>query len=406
MIIIKNNNILMLLLFCFTLITSCNSVQEVELDYDNDSLIKINVSEAVFLKDERLSSLISSYEYIALETNESSLMGGVTSLVVRDDRIFVYDRITKSILIFDRTGKYISRLESGGLGPKEFSDIVSFTIDDDMKHIIIGASGKVIAFDFSGNYQYEIKTILGGAFQIVYTGERKLAIYTNYIPLDESQGFNHVAILDLDSKEIVARAIPFNKLSRVEVMTGFFNNISNSSSDSKFLSIPYKNYVWQLRADEVIPAYYIDFGENNLPEDFEEEYLASPRYTAAQIRDVEVQNDWQRVKGGGVTFNDSFLNFSYAVKGKYHHLYYDLKTRNSFKFKTPLSNDLDGSNSIVQRASFQDQFVSVLTPGGIINRAREGKIKDSKIIEFSKGLKVEDNPVLLFLKFKSIKNEK
>ena len=126
--------------------------------------------------------------------------------------IFIHDEITKSLLVFDRAGKFILRIEAIGEGPKEFSELVSFTIDGDMQHIIIGSHSKLIAYDFSGNYQYEIKSILGGATQVIYTGDRKLAVFTDYIQIDESQGFNHVAIFDLDDKKIVAKAIKMKVL--------------------------------------------------------------------------------------------------------------------------------------------------------------------------------------------------
>lgn len=115
----KMKNFISLLLY-FILICSCNKEQEVESNSDNDSIINIDVSSTRLLENDSLSNLISSYEYVALETNENSLMGGVTSLVVRDDRIFIHDEITKSLLVFDRAGKFILRIEAIGEGPKSF----------------------------------------------------------------------------------------------------------------------------------------------------------------------------------------------------------------------------------------------------------------------------------------------
>ena len=80
----------------------------------------------------------------------------------------------------------------------------------------------------------------------------------------------------------------------------------------------------------------------------------------------------------------------------------DLETEKSFKFRTPLNNDLDGSNSIVQRASVKDGFISVLTASEMIKSAKAGKIKNTEILEFAEKLKTENNPVLRFLTFKPI----
>ena len=393
-------------LLCFLLIYiflfGCNRIEDNKLDYDNESVVEINIPEVTFLEEENLSNLISDFSYIPLETNENSLIGEISSLILTANEVFVHDRITKAILIFDKDGKFLNKLEALGRGPEEFSELVSFTIDTDNNHIIIGDVGKIIAFDYDGKFVYEFKTLMGGAFQIAYTGEGKLAVHTNYIQLEEDQSYNYLVVFDLEKQHIVSQSIPFDKLARVENMTSFFNNISNSSSSVKYLSIPYKSHIWQLSGMKVTPAYYVNFGSNALPEDYEKNYLSNPRYSSSQLRSVELENNWHRISGGGALLNDKFLNFSYSRNGDFTEVYFDLQTKNAYQFKVPLNNDLDGSRFVVQRATYKDKFISIAGASGLVKRANEGKISNPEVLKLVSTLEIEDNPVLRILSYKEI----
>lgn len=400
------NKMLITRLACFMLIPSlffgCDGIEDNKLDYNNESLVEISIPKIPFLQDETLSNLISDFRYIPLETNDNSLIGEIASLIFTDDKIFIHDRVTKAILIFDTNGKFLNKIKALGRGPGEFNELVSFTINTDDRHIIIGDVGKIIAFDYDGKIVYEFKTLMGGAFQVAYTGDNKLAVHTNYIQLEEEQKYNHIVVFDLDKQQIISRSIPFNPLARVENMTSFFNNISNSSTSGKHLSIPYKNHVWQLSGATVTPVYHVDFGDNALPVDYEEEYLSSPRYSSSELRSLELEKDWYRINGGGALLNDKFLNFSYSRSGEFTEVYFDLETQNAYQFKVPLKNDLDGSRFVVQRATYKDQFISIAGSSGLVKRAKEGKISNTEILKTISNLKVEDNPVLRVLTYKNI----
>lgn len=392
---------LSLCVFSLFFFSSCDNVENIEVDYAETNMELIEVDKIPYLKNKSLSNIIKTIDYVVLETNDDSLFGEITDIKVVNEKIFIHDRVSDSILVFSAQGKFLNRIDAKGEGPGEFVDIESFTIDSDNDQIIIGAKGKILVYDFKGSLRSEIKTVLGMAWQISYTGNNVLAIYTNYINIVEEQKFNHLLFYDLKDKQIVGRSLPFNKLVRLENMTSFYNSFS--SGEVKYLSIPYKEYVWEISGNNVFPAFHIDFGDNSLSKEFEEDYLSNPRLTSSLVRQKVKDNGWSKLTGNAVLVGTDHLCFTYYEGGEYHEIIYDLNTRKGFKVEYSVINDLDGSDYITQRAVFKDQFVSIASAGDLLIHLEEGKIEDKDLEVLISDLEVEDNPVLRFIRYKSIK---
>ena len=284
---------------------------------DNSDVVIINIDDIKTLDDAKLTDLISDYAYIPLETSEEALVGQITTIAFDENRIFILDRITTVIHVFTKDGKFLHKLEAKGNGPEEFSEIESFTLNKEKNHIIIGAIGKILTFDYEGKFINAFKTISGGSAQIAYAGDGKLLIYSSLYYLDTAQGFNQAGIIDLRTKEYVTKDIPFNPKSRMENITLFYNSISYGNADVKYLSIPYKDNVWEVSGSSINAAYKIDFGENSLPENYEDDYISNSRYSSDDLRNIETKEGWERIRGGGVLFNQNMLCFNYATKGKF-----------------------------------------------------------------------------------------
>ena len=47
---------------------------------------------------------------------------------------------------------------------------------------------------------------------------------------------------------------------------------------------------------------------------FEDEFLSNSKVTSGKLREIERNNAWYRIKGGGAQINNRYVNFSYAGK--------------------------------------------------------------------------------------------
>lgn len=100
-------------------------------------------------------------EVIPLETTDSSVMGDIMKVISAKDRIFVAPWNGKSIFMFDRKGKYLSRIDKEGRGPGEYLRISDFMVTEEPEEIVLYArEGKLNFYDWEGNFLREQRTHL------------------------------------------------------------------------------------------------------------------------------------------------------------------------------------------------------------------------------------------------------
>lgn len=103
------------------------------------------------------TDFIENVSYIQLETEENSLIGIITNIYVSTDRIYVLDAIkTKSLFIFDISGKFINRICRLGNGPGEYRYLMDFVVNEEQDEIILLAAGnKIIITNLQGKFVRE-----------------------------------------------------------------------------------------------------------------------------------------------------------------------------------------------------------------------------------------------------------
>lgn len=92
-------------------------------------------------------------EVIPLETTDSSVMGDIMKVIGAKDHIFVAPWNGKSIFVFNRAGKYLSRIDKEGRGPGEYLRISDFMVTTEPQEIVVYArEGKFNFYDWEGNF--------------------------------------------------------------------------------------------------------------------------------------------------------------------------------------------------------------------------------------------------------------
>jgi hypothetical protein len=118
-----------------------------------------------------LSSICSNLEYVPLETGPDCMLSGITHIYVSDSSLYVTDG--SALLLFNRTGGFVSQIGSQGRGPGEYKNITDFTIDNSRQEICILEPRIVHVFDFNGKHKrdlnidppcYQFISLQGGSF--------------------------------------------------------------------------------------------------------------------------------------------------------------------------------------------------------------------------------------------------
>ena len=137
------------LLFFFLLLCGCSNTKQ-----SADGIRVVDVtqihSEPILYIDKEIVSV----ELIPLETNDEFLCGG--KVVTFTDEIIVYrnDR-NGDILLFDRKGKALKKINRQGQGNEEYIFCRNIVYDDANKELFIDCwvSGKIVVYDLEGNFK-------------------------------------------------------------------------------------------------------------------------------------------------------------------------------------------------------------------------------------------------------------
>lgn len=102
-----------------------------------------------------LSTLAKSYQLLPLETNDTSLLGGINKLVYHDDLMYLLDkRYTAKVFVFTaKGGKFVRKFGQIGNGPGEYSNIDDFSIDEENQLLYLLADrNRLMTYSLDGSY--------------------------------------------------------------------------------------------------------------------------------------------------------------------------------------------------------------------------------------------------------------
>lgn len=99
-----------------------------------------------------ITSLVSSVQFIPLETKEGSIIKNIDELKLGENRIYILDKEQESVFIFDKAGKYINKINKKGKGPDEYYYIVDFGIYENDGVIEVYDHKKLLQYDLEGNF--------------------------------------------------------------------------------------------------------------------------------------------------------------------------------------------------------------------------------------------------------------
>jgi len=122
---------------------------------DTSMLQTIKIDPALAAEEVLSSSVFDSILYLPLETTSQSMFSEVSQLEVTKDFYIILDVATKSILFFNKEGKFHSKITNDNKNNEvTFSKLHGFTVDENKNEIIINDvySNKEYVYDFEGKY--------------------------------------------------------------------------------------------------------------------------------------------------------------------------------------------------------------------------------------------------------------
>ena len=276
-----------------------------------------------------LSDIADSLSYIKLATDTSNLIGVIDKIIPLKDRILIVDKdITQTIYIFDKSGKFIRKINKKGRGPGEYLSLNDVAVDVSNKRLIVhdDMAQKISIFTYEGEFIEKIRLDFITT-SIAYLGNNRLACYCDYINNPNysirSKSPNLI-LFDLQTRKTQSKLFFNSTINRLGI-TGLINNLSSTySNDTVHLIMPLNDTVYSICNNKVQPEYYVDLGVT--PQMRELQRTASSSKSAQEAS----QEDSQYPVICNMLESDSVVYLFYRHNNKSYYGFYNPR-RKTFK---------------------------------------------------------------------------
>ncbi|OJV31771.1 MAG: hypothetical protein BGO29_01250 [Bacteroidales bacterium 36-12] len=393
-------------IFCFLSFIGCQKTTRLQSDF-NAVVIEVNPADAA--QDVNLSNIFSTIDYVELETEDEYLIGEVSQMLVYNDRYYILDEnITQSIFCFDIEGKFIFKIDAIGNGPDEYLNPASIAINDTEQKLLIycDKSSRVLSYDLDGKY---LSTSRIGfiATRMAFLKDNHYAFFCDYntsnVQYHENHSLPNLIITDKNFK-VAKTNLFFPETVNFSAISMLPKNFDNAEELS--LLVPYNDTIYHITPDELIRAFYMDFGKYK-----KDKACISSLFDATL--DHEDINTIMTNKCNMVikTESEDALFFIYLCGYKCYYAFYKKQdkilyqtyidfTNEVNKIDYPFKNDIDGSPFTTPFYAYKDKFYGVVTPDKLQQYSTkilqdENLISKEKITPILNSTSPYNNPVIV-----------
>jgi hypothetical protein len=219
-------------LFLIIIICGCSDRKSMNTFYENNCPI-INVD--IVSKKEKSTDYFEYDSYIILETLNTSLIHQINKIEFCKDSIFIMDSKQACVFIFDKKGKFLSKIDKRGPSPEEYVSLTDFYIDKfDNIYVYDGTQGIVVLFDFNGSFIKRVKVEKGYSF--TKTGDGNWLFYLGNGSASKGNNiFKNILVYDENFK-LIQDELPFNKyMHGLRHTFGSVKNVISKYDDSIYI---------------------------------------------------------------------------------------------------------------------------------------------------------------------------
>ena len=340
-------------------------------------------------------SLMDFVSFVKLETTGDNLVGSVSQILFARNKIVVVDSyVSKTITVYDESGKFLNKIGKLGQGPGEYSYLghVTLTPDKSMVVVVDMGSGYLKYFGLDGDFIKSVK------FPFWFSN---CEFISNDIIAGHYSGGNMIQKNNVSYKpQLVITDLKGNILS-----SGFQSFYSKNFASTTFMPLlkfdneviycpPFSDTIYHVSEKGLCPLYHLNIKR------------ASPII----IDNNTTDNSWQEYKENNPFFNGeiielkdaTMINISERYKNWSRFIIYSKKQDKIFGCTGTLSNPFFRIFS-VPKARYKDDMIVVDERASniIANRNIFYQLGEKNIVDkLFKDLTEDSNPVLFFYKIK------
>jgi hypothetical protein len=231
--------------------------------YKTGEMIQINPHEAVEYIN--LSEIADSIKCIRLQPAPGDVMGRVFSIIIRKKYIYALDVSQQMIFVFDKTGKFVSKLDKKGQGPDEYQYIgCSIIVDDNEEYIEFLDVMKGRKFKYT-NISFELVESIPFFENIRHSMWRRINGFyyfaTQQVDNVIGDKKTNAGLMVIDDKNNLKSLFDKNIKTDRFYFFPIDENFAQNERNELFFSDLYDNSFYRLEAGEAYPVYTVDFGK-------------------------------------------------------------------------------------------------------------------------------------------------
>ena len=346
------------------------------------------------------SKYIDSCQYIPLESSDSVMIGNIKQIFEDKDRFYIHDVTSDIIFIFEKTGKYLTKIDRNGRGNDEYIKLTEMYLDPINSDIIIlcDRSQSLIRYNRNGNFINRTENkFITSAFASINSDT--IIAYAGRLPNESifsSTYPNGYLIVTMHNGKIINKFLE-NKFDPIYLnyvsKTNYFFNFSDTLS----LIEDFSNTIYRIvSSSKIKPRYSVTFGKYTIPMNFN-----TPIEKVKEIISTYQKNPSTWCDIEKVIEKNNILLFHYYYEDLMHYAIY-IKSQKQIQTIGPIwVNDIDGIGMpTICNSSLDNTLIGFIESHIFIDLVKNSKKPSSHVVNISHKLTEMDNPVLVkvFLK--------
>jgi len=289
----------------FSILVSCNNKVNKNLEFDANepsNILEITIKDknnVTKYKGKELPEFIDTIWYMSL--TDSVLIGEVSKLYFLNDTFFIFDKLTKSIIVVNNKGKLVTYLNAQGKGPEEYLAINDFTVNSDSREIVIhdNDSKQLLYYNFKGEFTHRrplrefyhcFEHISNNVYAFVsykYTNECSLKLMT-------------------DQNKLISPVYEFYKIS--------FNSLKlfQKVQDKVYFFPSYLRFGYSIEKDKITP--FVKLVNNKL---MDQNYLK--KYGVEDFKSFHSKKLDKGIRASSFTQTENYLYYTLAEESKIYY---------------------------------------------------------------------------------------
>lgn len=314
-----------------------------------------------------LHGMVDSLEYVELKYNGYLSKDSLKQIQVYNDTIYVLNGSRKpKLLAFSSKGEFLHEFQIPSSGPRQ-PQIGNFQIDDDNVSIYDSRLGIVYSFNHSGLLKARFDVGSQGS-NFVSLGSGKFAFYKGIIDISKKEEWSALNVTDTSGKPLQF-LLDFTETEKdMNVVPA--NPFSVSGQKAYFMS-PFRNTLYEVRPDKLIPLKHFDFG------------YANP--TDSVLSRLKLYQDYA-FSSCVINMTDALITrehafFAFTFEGYEGYLLINDKNQVLSCGTNSISTVDTDYNPIVPKGVYRDRFFSIVTGRDLLASAVHAR-KQGTVLKF------------------------